>query len=213
MLALLALAALLAAVAPGDVVQGDAQRLMYLHVPAAWCAFLAFAVVLATSVRFLLRRDPADQVWARAGAEVGVVLTTLAILTGSVWGRLTWGAWWVWDARLTTTLALLLVYVAYLALRALVTGPRGELLVACCGALGFLLVPVAHFSVLWWRTLHQPPTLLAPSVSPPIDVQMALALAASLAVAVLLSGGLLSRRARALGAGSAHRASPLAVVP
>lgn len=193
-----AIAVVLAAAAPPDAVQGEAQRLMYLHVPAAWCAFVAFGAVLVTSLRFLVRRERRDQVRARASAEAGVVLTLLAILTGSVWGRATWGVWWVWDARLTTTAALLFFYVGYLALRALTSGSRADVLVASVGAGGFLLVPVVHFSVLWWRTLHQPPTLLAPSTDPPIDPRMAAALAASVAAAMLLTAWSVRRRVRAL---------------
>ena len=181
-LALLGAAAVLVlglVVAPTDAVQGDAQRLMYVHVPAAWVAYLAFAGVLLASALYLARRDLRWDVRARAAAEIGVGLTALAIVLGALWGRVTWGVWWTWDARVVTTALLLLVYLGYLAVRTLSTDlATNARRCAVVGVLAFVNVPLVHFSVLWWRTLHQPPTVLgAQAADPPIDPVMGLTLA------------------------------------
>ncbi|MFG1779489.1 cytochrome c biogenesis protein CcsA [Micromonospora sp. NPDC049048] len=190
--------------APADAVQGQAQRLMYLHVPAAWVAYLAFAAVLAASVAHLIGGDLRWDRIARASAEIGVALTTAAIGTGSLWGHLVWGTWWAWDPRLVSTALLLLAYIGYLALRRALAervggtdgGDRRTARVAAlAGIAGFLLVPVVHFSVLWWRSLHQQATVLAPG-QPPIDPRMALALL--LAVAAASTGALLALAHRTL---------------
>ena len=191
-------------VAPADAVQGEAQRLMYLHVPAAWSAFLCFGAVLVASLRHLFIRREGPWVLARAAAEAGVILTGLTLLTGSLWGALTWGTWWAWDARVITTVAMGLVYVVYLAVSGLVRDRRGRQLASVIGIVGFLTVPLVHFSVLWWRTLHQPPTILAPSLSPPIDPLMGVALAAALLGFTLLTAGAVSYRAVALRAVAAE---------
>ncbi|MGY2128869.1 cytochrome c biogenesis protein CcsA [Blastococcus sp. SYSU DS0617] len=200
---LLAAAALLAAagalvlglaVAPEDAVQGSAQRLMYVHVPAAWVAYLAFATVLVCSAAYLLRRDLRWDRYAQAAAELGVGLTALAIGLGMLWGRPVWGVWWTWDARLVTTAVLLLVYLAYLGVRRLADDPQvAARRSAAIGIVAFLNVPLVHFSVVWWRTLHQPPTVLGPDGSPPIDGTMATALAAGV-LAFTLAALLVVRR-------------------
>lgn len=179
--------------------QGDAQRLMYVHVPSALCAYFCFFLVLAGSL-MSLRTNAGRGAGrlARAAAEIGVVFTVLTLGTGSLWGSMTWGIWWVWDARLTTTLAMALIYICYLAGRTLANGPRGRRAVAVGGIAGFMIVPVVHFSVLWWRTLHQPPTLLAPSLDPPIDGRMGTALAAALAAGLVLTLCVLRARVRQL---------------
>lgn len=173
------LALVAAAVAPTDAVQGHAQRLMYVHVPSAWSAFLCFGLVFLASGASILRERPVPDRVARAAAEVGVVMTALTLASGSIWGSMTWGTWWAWDARIVTTTALGLTYLGYLALHGLLKGPLGRRVVAVVGMAGFALVPVVHFSVLWWRTLHQPPTILDPALSPPIEQGMLVALAAA----------------------------------
>jgi len=154
---------------PADATQGDVQRIMYVHVPTAWLAYLAFFVTMVAGVGFLVRRDLALDRVAVASAEIGVVFTGLAIATGAIWGRPTWGRWWDWDPRLTTTAVLFLVYVGYLMLRSVIADrDRRARVAAVVGIVGFLNVPVVHFSVLWWRSLHQPPTVIRPG-DPTID--------------------------------------------
>lgn len=186
-------------VAPPDAVQGQAQRLLYVHVPAAWVAYMAFAWVLIASVGYLVSRDLVWDRRAQAGAELGAGLTALAIALGSLWARPIWGVWWTWDARLVTTVVLLLSYVGYLGVRGLSADPhRNARRSAAVGILAFVNVPVVHFSVLWWRTLHQPPTVLQPA-SAPMDPVMLTALLVGV-VAFSLAGlwvGL--RRVRTLG--------------
>ncbi|MBQ1016817.1 cytochrome c biogenesis protein CcsA [Micromonospora sp. D93] len=188
--------------APTDALQGPAQRLMYLHVPAAWVAYLAFAVVLAASIAHLIRADTHWDRIALAAAEIGAVLTALTLATGSLWGHLVWGTWWAWDPRLVSTALLLLVYTGYLALRRTLAeranaphhgDPRVTRPAAAVGIGGFLLVPVVHFSVLWWRSLHQQATILAPE-RPPIDPRMALALLLAVAAASVAATWVLARR-------------------
>ncbi|WP_346619890.1 cytochrome c biogenesis protein CcsA [Blastococcus montanus] len=198
-------------VAPQDGVQGVAQRLMYVHVPAAWVAYLAFATVLVSSVLYLVRRELRWDRYAQAAAELGVGLTALAIALGMLWGRPVWGVWWTWDARLVTTAVLLLVYVAYLGVRRTADDPHvAARRSAAVGIVAFLNVPVVHFSVVWWRTLHQPPTVLGPEGSPPIHPTMAWALATGVVAFTLLAVLVVRRRVARLGA---EAADPAAVPP
>lgn len=189
-----AAAVLALAVAPPERIQGQAQRLMYLHVPAAWTAYLAFAVAAFAGIAVLLRGGARWDARVRAAAELGVGMTGLALLEGSIWGHSAWGVWWTWDPRLVSTALLFLVYVAYLGLRALPGDEeRTSRLAAGVAVLGFALVPVVHFSVLWFRTLHQPPTLLRPDLDAPIAGSMLAALLTSL-VAFTLAGAWFFRR-------------------
>jgi len=177
-LALATLAALAATavaglyVVPPDAEQGDVQRLMYVHVPAAWLAFLSFGVVSLASLAYLRTgRIRWDRV-AVASAEIGVLFCTLTIVLGSLWGRPVWGAWWTWDPRLTTTVVLLLVYVAYLSLRRVAdSAARRAQWSAVVGVVGFVDVPIVHMSVVWWRSLHQEATVLRPG-APTMDTSM-----------------------------------------
>jgi heme exporter protein C len=166
-------------VAPPDAFQGDAQRLMYLHVPAAWLAYLAFGVTALTSALYLWPRTRSI-VWDRiagASAELGVVFTGLTLLLGSLWGRPIWGVWWAWDARLVTTAVLFFLFLGYLALRR-IPAPL-DVRAKRCGVaalIAFVDVPIVHFSVVWWRTLHQDATVFNPDLDVRIEGSMALAL-------------------------------------
>jgi len=148
-------------VVPPDATQGNVQRLMYLHVPAAWVMFLAFGVVFLASAAYLKTgRIQWDRV-AAASAEIGVLFCALTIVLGSLWGRPVWGTWWTWDPRLTTTAVLLLIYVGYLSLRKVADSPaRRAKWAAVVGVVGFIDVPIVHQSVVWWRSLHQQATVL-----------------------------------------------------
>jgi heme exporter protein C len=144
---------------PAERDMGDLQKIMYVHVPAAWMTFLAFFIVLVFSVRYLWRRNERDDLIAASAAEVGAVFNGLTLALGMIWGRPAWGVWWVWDARLTSTLVLFLIFIGYLALRAFVDDPgQRARWSAAVGMIGAINVPIVYMSVTWWRTLHQPPS-------------------------------------------------------
>lgn len=178
-------------IAPPDAVQGEAYRLLYLHVPTAWTAYLSFFVVLVASVAHLVWRDPRSDRAAQAGAEIGLGLTAVTIMIGMVWGRATWGVWWAWDPRLVSTALLLLCYAGYLAARTAGTDSRR---LAWWGVAGFVLVPLVHFSVVWWRSLHQEATVLQPTPRPPIDALMLMALLLCVGAATIVAAWLWLRR-------------------
>jgi heme exporter protein C len=150
--------------APTDLVQGHAQRIFYVHVPMAWLAYLAFAVILVGSVGYLWKRSARMDRLARSSAELGFLFTTLVLITGSLWGRPIWNAWWSWDARLTTTLILWFIYLGYFMLRSYAGDrERGARYAAVLGIIGAVDVPIIHQSVEWWRTLHPEPVVLRSS--------------------------------------------------
>jgi len=184
-------------VAPPDAVQSDAQRLMYLHVPTAWLAYLAFAVTAASSALYLWPRTRAV-VWDRiagASAEIGVMFTGLTLVLGALWGRPIWGVWWAWDARLVTTAVLFFLYIGYLALRR-IPGDANDTAVrsAIVALIAFVDVPIVHFSVTWWRTLHQEATVFNPELSAQISGTMALTLWFGVLAFTVLYLYLLSKR-------------------
>ncbi len=197
-MAVAAVGVALAFIAPPDRVQGNLQKLMYVHVPAAWIAYLAFVLTLIGSIGWLWRREPRWDRLAAAAAEVGVFFTGLAIALGAIWGKPVWGVWWTWDARLVTTALLFFVYLGYLALRR-VTEDRSDRArrSAVFGVVAFIQVPVVHFSVIWWRTLHQPPTVLRPG-DPTIDHTMLAVLLVNLVGFTLLGAWMLRQRFRLL---------------
>jgi heme exporter protein C len=179
---------------PADAAQGDVQRIMYIHVPSAWLAYLAFFVTLVGGVLFLLRGDLRCDRAAAASAEIGLLLTGLTIASGAIWGKATWGKWWDWDPRLTTTAILFVIYAGYLLVRHSIVGRRRRArLAAVFGIVGFVNVPIVHFSVLWWRGLHQPPTVLRPG-QPTIEPVLLAALLASVVAFTLLYVWLLRER-------------------
>jgi heme exporter protein C len=150
-------------VAPREATQGNVQRIMYLHVPSVWVAYLAFGVVFVASAAYLARRAAGADRVARASAEVGVLFTGVTIGSGALWGKPTWGTWWTWDARLTSVAILFVLYLGYLLLRGMIEDrERAARAAAVLGIVAALDVPLIHFSVYWWRTLHQPPTLMKP---------------------------------------------------
>jgi len=150
-------------ITPADFQQGESVRIMYVHVPAAWIAYLAFITTAVTSGISLVRRHRTlgfDRV-AGASAEVGVLFMGLALITGSLWGRLTWGTFWQWDPRLTTTLFLFVTYIGYLAVRNIDADPRRRAKrSAVLALLAVLEIPLVHFSVVLWRSLHQEASVL-----------------------------------------------------
>lgn len=177
---------------PPDRDMGHLQKIMYVHVPAAWMAFICFFIVLVESVRYLWSRDPARDLLAASAAEVGAVLTALTLMLGSIWGRPTWGVWWTWDARLTSTAVLLVVFIGYLTLRAFTEDPdRRARWSAAVGILGALNVPIVYLSVRWWRTLHQ-----LQSSPGTLDPAYVAALRANALAALLLVAYAIARRYR-----------------
>lgn len=146
---------------PVEATQGAAQKIFYIHVPSAWVAFMAFGVVGVCSILFLILKDPRLDRLAASSAEVGLVFVTAVLLTGPLWGRPIWGAWWVWDARLTSTLFLWFIYFGYLVLRGAVQEPgQRARFCAVLGILGAMLVPFIHVTVYLFRTQHPLPVVL-----------------------------------------------------
>jgi heme exporter protein C len=159
----LLVAFVLAMVSPADSVQGNLVRIMYVHVPAAWLAYLAFFVTFVASIAYLLTRHLRWDRIAAASAEIGVYFTGLTIALGMIWGKSTWGVWWTWDARLTLTAIMFFVYLGYLALRRTTEDPIARAnRAAVLGIVGAVQIPLVHFSVVWWRGLHQPPSIIRP---------------------------------------------------
>jgi heme exporter protein C len=141
---------------PAAELYEHSQKIMYVHVPAAWNAFLAFFVVFWASLVYLWRRSERADLLAASAAEVGAVFTGLTLLLGSIWGKWAWGVWWTWDARLTSTAVLFIIFVGYLALRSFTDDPeRRATWSAGVGIFGALNVPIVYMSLRWWRTLHQ----------------------------------------------------------
>ena len=144
---------------------GVSQRIFYFHVPIAWVAFLAFFIVLVGSVGYLWKRTSKWDQLAYSAAEIGVLFTTLMLITGILWAKPVWGVWWTWDPRLTTSLILWLIYVAYLMLRSYSPrGDQGARYAAVLGIIGFIDVPIVYLSIVWWRTVH-PQVLVGPAAT------------------------------------------------
>ena len=147
------------AVAPTEQTMGDVQRIFYYHVPSGWVAFLCFFINFLASVFYLAKRGAGSDALAAASAEVGVVFCTVLLITGPLWARPVWGIWWTWDARLTTTLVLWLIYVSYLVLRRFAAGGQTQVLAAAFAIFGFIDVPIVYMSIRWFRTQHPSPVM------------------------------------------------------
>jgi len=157
-------------IAPADRWQGEAYRIIFVHVPGAWLAMFCYAVMAAASIGSLVWRHPLADVSAKAAAPLGAAFTFIALVTGSLWGKPMWGAWWVWDARLTSVLILFIMYLGLMALWRTVEDPsRAARAAAVLTLVGFINIPIIKFSVEWWNTLHQPASVLRVG-GPAIDV-------------------------------------------
>ena len=151
---------------PPDYQQGDTVRIMYIHVPSAWSMIMVYCVMASGSAAFLIWRHPMASIVAKASAPIGTVFTALALVTGMLWGEPMWGVFWVWDARLTSTLILFFIYLGYLALADAFEDPeRGDKAAAILALVGSVNIPIIHFSVEWWNTLHQPSIISTSGIS------------------------------------------------
>ncbi len=177
--------------APTERQMGDIQRLFYFHVGAAWNAFFAFFVVFIMSLLYLKTRSTRWDVIALSSAEIGVIFTTIVLVTGPIWGKAYWGHWWTWDPRLTTTLILWFIYVAYLVIRSSAEGENRARFAAVFGIIGFVDVPIVFLSIHWWRTIH-PKVIDATGIN--MEPEMVITLLVSVAAFTLLYFYLLSQR-------------------
>jgi heme exporter protein C len=174
---------------------GQAVRIMYVHVPVAVACYTAFFITAFASAMYLWKRTDGWDALATASVEVGVVFTALTLATGSIWGHVTWGTWWEWDPRLTSTAVMFVMYLGYLALRSAVVDPAARARrAAVLGLVAFVNVPIVHFSVDWWRSLHQGPTLLR--ANPSIDGLKLLSLMIGMVLALCVYGWLMVHRFR-----------------
>ena len=158
--------------APVEQKMGIVQKIFYFHVPSAWVSFLAFFVVFLASILYLWKKKEFYDNLAFSSAEIGLVFCTLVLITGPIWAKPVWGTWWTWDPRLTTTLVLWLIYIAYLMLRAY-GGSGGSRYAAVLGIIGFLDVPIVHLSIRWWRTMHPKQVSLAPPMLKTLLISLA----------------------------------------
>jgi len=157
---------------PPDYIQGDSMRIMYVHVPSAWWALMSYSVLAVSCTIWFITRNPIFNLIAKSIAPIGAVFTLIALVTGSIWGKPTWGVWWVWDARLTSMLLLFFLYLAYIFLwQAISNKDLASKISAALAMIGFINVPIIKFSVDWWNTLHQPASISKLS-SPSIDESM-----------------------------------------
>lgn len=171
---------------PVERLQGPAQKIFYVHAPAAWAALMAFAIVGIVSILYLWLRDERLDHFAASSAEVGLAFSCVMLTTGPIWAKPIWGTWWTWDARLTFTLFLFFLFLGYLTLRSAIAEPSERArFSAVVGILGMLLVPFVHLSVYLFRTLHPQPVLMKPS-APSMPPEMLRTLLTSFAFFTLL---------------------------
>lgn len=204
------------AVAPPDYQQGETVKIMYIHVPAAWLAMMGYGLIAVSSFGLLVFRHPLADVSAKAAAPIGAAFTLLALITGSLWGKPMWGAYWVWDARLTSVLLLFFLYLGLIALRSSLDDEAlAGKLTAVLALVGVAILPVIKFSVDWWNTLHQPSTGFTSSVHPSMRTPLLLsALGFSLLFFALhmkaMQNEILRRRVKALRLAEVERAQAAA---
>jgi len=192
---------------PPDYQQGETVRIMYVHVPSAWMALFVYSFMAIASAVGLIWRHPLAHLSAQAAAPIGACFTFLCLATGSLWGKPMWGAWWVWDARLTSVLVLFFLYLGFMALHNAFDDPaRGEKSAAILSLVGFVNVPIIKFSVDWWNTLHQPasvvkmsgPAIHASMLMPLLLMAVGFTLFFFCVLIIRIRALLLARRARAL---------------
>ncbi|MCU1372485.1 MAG: ABC-type transport system involved in cytochrome c biosis, permease component [Ilumatobacteraceae bacterium] len=188
--------------------QGQLVRIMYLHVPSAIACYTAFFVTAAASAMYLWKKTMGWDALAASSAEIGVIFVVITLLTGSIWGHTTWGTWWEWDPRLTSTALMFVMYLGYLALRRAIIDPVSRAKQsAVLGIIAIVNVPIVHFSVDWWRSLHQTATVA--SLDPKINGLRLLALFVGMIVALMLYVWLMMHRFRLAYAEAALEAKGL----
>jgi heme exporter protein C len=186
---MLAAAAAIFLYAPTDALQGPVQRIFYLHVSAAIAAYGCFAVVLVGGLIYLRNGSLVADRFARAGALVGLVFTTVTLVMGMLWAKPIWGTYWTWDARLTSTLVLWIIYAGYLLVRRLAEpGRQAARFAAVVGIFGFIDVPVVHFSVTWWRTVHPGPIIVNDALPPEMLATFLFTMACTIVLAAVMIG-------------------------
>ncbi len=148
-------------VSPNDYQQGIMVKIMYIHVPSAWLSMGIYTLIAATNLLFLIRKIPTASIIAKASAPLGLIFTLIVLISGIFWGRPMWGVWWVWDARLTSMLVLLFIYLGLILIYRMESGENKYAKIAAVySILGFINIPIIKFSVDWWNTLHQPASVL-----------------------------------------------------
>jgi heme exporter protein C len=185
---------------PAERLQGDSVRIVLVHVPTAWLGMAGWSAIAVASLVELVWRHPLAAIAARAAAAPGAVFAALCLASGSLWGRPAWGTWWVWDGRLTSMLVLLFLYFAYMALAGAVDREGGSSRIpAIFGLVGAVNIPIIHYSVIWWNSIHQPPSLSMGSSA--MATEFLVPLAAATVGFSLLFGGVVLARMRAILAG------------
>ncbi|RIV79810.1 heme ABC transporter permease CcmC [Pelagerythrobacter aerophilus] len=184
-------------VVPPDRLMGETVRILFLHVPTAWLGMGGWTAIAIASAAYLVWRHPLADLAARAAAVPGMVFTAVCLVTGSIWGRPTWGTWWVWDGRLTSMLVLLFLYFGYIALAQAVAREGGSSRIpAIFGLVGAINIPIVNRSVVWWNSLHQPPSITAGKSA--IDAEFLVPLLVAVLGFSLIFGGIVLARMRAL---------------
>jgi len=195
------------AVSPADYQQGDTVRIMYIHVPSAWLSMAIYGLMAVASLGTLVWRHPLADVTAKSAAPIGAAFTFVTLVTGSLWGRPMWGTFWVWDARLTSELVLLLMYLGLIAVWRAIDDPgRGARIAAVLTLVGTVNLPIIKFSVDWWNTLHQPasvfradgPTIDPSMLTPLFTMATGLALLTAALLFTAIGNEILRRRVRTL---------------
>ncbi len=203
--------------APEDYQQGDTVRIMYIHVPAAWLAMMCYSIMTLSSLGTLVWKHPLADVSAKSAAPIGAAFTFMSLVTGSLWGKPMWGTYWVWDARLTSVLVLLIMYLGLMALWRTMEDPiKAGKAAAILTLVGALNLPIIKFSVDWWNTLHQPASVVrmdGPTIHPDILIPLlVMAFAFTMLFFVLhlmaMRNEILRRRVRALRLRAAASARP-----
>jgi heme exporter protein C len=203
-------------VAPPDYQQGETVKIMFIHVPAAWLAMFGYMLIAVAALGTLIWRHPLADVAAKTAAPIGATFTFIALVTGSLWGKPMWGTYWVWDARLTSVLILFLLYLGLLALWQAIEEPgRAGRAAAILALVGAVNVPIIHYSVVWWNTLHQPasvfrmggPTIDPSLLAPLLAMAVAFTLLFILLHLIAMRAEILRRRVRALQQTQVERAA------